>query len=108
MVVPPHVLVQIGTAMTGLSVIEHFGENSGDMIWGGFGGDFPGYCVEEVSPVAATLSSDSVLRFDAATKVGYLEVGRFEAVLEQLKPVTGHDACSFGNDDSLAGWVCFG
>ncbi len=56
-----------------LSVSEHFGENSGDMIGGRFGGDGPGYCVEEGSPVAATVGNDLVLGFDPATKVGYLE-----------------------------------
>ena len=63
-------------------MIEHVGENSGDMLGGGFGGDGPGYCVEEVPPVAAAVGNDLVLGFDAATKMGYLECGRFEAVLE--------------------------
>ncbi len=94
--------------MTGLSIAEHVGENTGDMIGGGFVDDCPGYCVEEVPPVTATVGNDLVLGFDAATKIGYLKCGRFETVLEHLNPVTGHDACSFGNDDSLAGWVCFG
>lgn len=94
--------------MTGLSVAEHFGENRGDMIGGGFAGDGPGYCVEEGSPLAATVSHDHVLGFNAATKVGYLKCGRFETVLEQLNPVTGHGAYSFCRDGSLPGWVCFG
>ena len=78
------------------------------MIGGGFGGEGPGYCVEEVPPVTATVGNDLVLGFDAATEVDYLERGRFEAVLEHLNPVTGHGACSFCRDDSLAGWICFG
>lgn len=78
------------------------------MLGGGFGGDGPGYCVEESSPLAAKGADDLVLGFDAAAKVGYVECGRFEAVLEHLNPVTGHGTCSFCKDDSLAGWVCFG
>ena len=93
---------------TGLSVAEHFGENSCDMIGSGFGGDGPGYCVEEDPPLAAKVADDLVLGFDAATKVGYLECGRFEAVLEYRNPVMCHGGCSFCRDDSLAGWVCFG
>ena len=76
--------------MTGLSVIEQFGENSGDMIGRRFGGDCPGYCVEEGSTVAATVGNDLVLGFDAATKVGYIECGRAETVLEYLNPVMRH------------------
>ena len=67
--------------MTGLSVIEHFGENSVDMIGGRFGVDCPGYRVEVGSPLAAKVADDLVLGFDAATKVGYLKCDRFEAVL---------------------------
>ena len=63
---------------------------------------------EKDPPLAATVGNDLVLSFEAATKVDYLECGRFETVLEQLNPVTGHGACSFAKDDSLAGWVCFG
>ncbi len=60
-------------------VAEHFGENTGDMIGGGFGGDGPVSRAEEVPPVAAKVADDLVLGFDAATKVGYLECSRFDS-----------------------------